>query len=253
MRATLVTAAVLALMAAGPCLARADISIDACEVQSDWDLSVRETDLRLSRSEGTPREILFAAGSLRVDGEQVPLSTDDVASVREYERRVRVLVSDARVVAHDAIDVAIGAVSAVAVAFEAAGADRGDASFGETAKELKAQVDVAFAGDPIDDARVDQAVKSALGDLVPRLVAGVAAEAVRVALSGDEAAVRQMEARTAGLEAKVEGEIKARAAGLERRTAELCAGIAELDAIERDWTVSVNEQRLDLFELESIN
>lgn len=251
MRAMHATTALFALLIAGPTIARAGIAIDACEIRSDWDLSVRDTDLRLSRNDGQPREILLEGGELRVDGEPMVLSAADAARVREYEKRVRTLVSDARELAHEAIDVAIAAVSAVTDAFDPARAGRSAASFDGMATGLKREVDAAFAGDPIDDALVGEAVGSALGRMVPRLVAGVAAEAVSVALSGDEAAVREMEARMAGLEAKVEREVKTRAAGLERSAAALCEDVAALDAIERDWTVSVNGQRLDLFELAS--
>lgn len=242
--------AMLWVMAA-PAATAIELRGDACEVRSDYRLSIDGERVRLHRDDGSPREVVFVSGVLRVDGEVLALSPADAARVRDYERRVRDLLLEAKAIAHDAIDIAIGAVAAVARAF-GSDAARGDAvAFDAIAARLHAQVEAGFMNGSFDDPGIDAAVEAAIAELIPRLVAGVTAEAVRVALSGDEAAAARLEARTQSLEADIAQAAEARAQALEQRAEALCQGVAALDAIERDWGVHHAGATLDLVEVES--
>lgn len=242
--------AMLGVMAA-PVATAIDLRGDHCEVRSDYRLSIGDDRIRLHRDEGSPREVVFASGALRVDGEVLALSPADAARVRDYERRVRGLLPEARAIAHDAVDIAIGAVAAVARAFGSDAAPGDAVAFDAIAARLHARVEAGFASGSFDDPGIDAAVEAAMEELIPRLVADVTAEAVRVALSGDKAAVARLEARTQSLETEIEQAVEARTQALERRAKALCHGVAALDAIERDWGVRHAGATLDLVEVVS--
>lgn len=233
------------VLAATPAAAL-ELRSGACEVRSDYRWSIDDDRIRLFRGDGSPQEVVLASGVLRIDGEVVPLAAADAVRVRDYERRVRRLVPEARAIAHDAVDIAVDAIGAVARAFAPDGAS-GDAAaaFEASASRLHRQVDAAFASGSFDDSGFAAAMK----ELVPQLVAGVTAQAVKVALSGDEAAARRLEARSESLDAEIERAVEARAKALERRADALCGGVAALDALERDWGVSHAGAPLDLVEV----
>lgn len=247
MRATLLTMLLLPSM---PMAAAVDLRADQCQVRSDYALSVDDARIRLSRDSGSPKLVEFAAGELRLDGRVPALSPADADRVRDYERRVRELLAEARAIAHEAVDIAVVAVAAVARAFEADGATGDVEAFDSVAARLHEQVDQSFANGTIDEAGVDTAIEAAMEELLPRLVAGVTAQAVKVALSGDEAAAARLEARTEALDAEIERAVERRAQALERRAAALCAGALALEAIEREWGVRHAGAALDLVEVE---
>lgn len=239
----------MALMLATPAAMSLELRSGTCEVLSPYAVSIDDDRVRLHRDAGSPQEVVFAAGVLQIDGEVRALSPGDIARVSDYERRVRGLLPEAKAVAHEAVDIAIDAVAAVARVFEAGGSAGDGDAFDVVAANLHRRVEAGFAAGSFDEAGVDAAIEAAMQEVIPRLVAAVTAQAVRVALSGDEAAAKRLEARASAMEAEIERAAEARAKGLERRVEALCDGVAALDAIEREWEVRHAGTTLDLVEV----
>ena len=75
--------------------------------------------------------------------------------------------------------------------------------------------------------------------------------ALKVALSGDESAVAELEARAESIEKTVEKAVEKRSAELERRAETLCTRLHALDAIEAGIEARLPDgSRLDLVRIE---
>jgi hypothetical protein len=229
-----------AILFAAPAGASATISGDACDVDSDWDVRLGEATLAFEREAPSPRRVEIGAGEIRVDGRALALDARDREQLRRFEAEVRALVPEAKALAADAVDIAFRALERVGVAL--AGSD--EASRVDLAEKLATsrmllnrRVDDAFAGrETLGEAEMDALIAEAVEAMVPVITGHIVAHAVRVAMSGDEAAAKEFEARAERLGAEIEREIEGKAAELEARGEALCRRIVALDEIERGFS-----------------
>ena len=246
MKATLLA---LALGAAVSMPAFAHTHVGDCGLSSDYSLSIKSDRLVFKRSSGTPREVEIADGSLRVDGRLLATSAADEHRLREAEREVRALVPEVKSIARDAVAIAFSAIGQVSAAFARdTDAARASAERIERAgRELDRKIAETDSFDHWQSADVDRIVEDTMATVVPELVGNVAAQALRVAFTGDEAAAAELEARANGIERSVERAVEKQSADLERRAMSLCPRLRALESAEDELDVRLPDgRRLDL-------
>lgn len=228
-----------------------DVSLDQCDLASGWGVSLAQDALSFSREgEAAPARIELSDGRLRVDGREVALSADDRRRLREYEATVRELLPEAKAIALEAIEIAFTAVDEVARMF----APKDEAGYAATAEQLatariiaRRKVEDAFAGRGWSDAEMERLVEDAVAQLVPALVGDIVGTAVKVALSGDEAAAKELEARAERMEREIESRVEGRAKALEARAEAFCPRLVALDRLEAGIAAEIAPgQRFDL-------
>ena len=249
----LALAAFLSIACAGAHAAAA-VDLDHCDLATGWGVSMADDTLAFTREDGAPARLSLSDGRLVVDGREVALTAEERRRLREYEATVRELLPEARAIALEAIEIAFSAVDEVARMF----ASKDDAGYAATAEKLatarimaRRQVEEAFAGRGWSEAEFERLVEEAVAQLVPALVGDIVGTAVKVALSGDEAAAKELERRAERMEREIEARVEGRARALEKRAEAFCPRLVELDRIESSITTEIAPgQRFDLVRVE---
>lgn len=235
----------VAALCAGDATAR---GFTGCNVDSDYDLHIDADALTFTRDSGSPQRVVMRDGTLAIDGVAQDLTAADAMRIATYERDIRAMVPEVKAIAVQAVGIATDAVLQVATAFAGNNADaarlaRIDALGTALVQRIEASVDTA----DWRDAQFDAAIAEVTAELVPMIVGDIAAVAVTAALSGDEDALAQVEARTASLEHEVEARVEKRAGDIERRADRLCPRVLALDDIESALDLRLADGgRLDL-------
>ena len=231
-------------------VARADIDLQGadCGLHSDYSMVVKPDSLVFTRKDGAPAEVVIARGTLAVDGRMIELGPADRERVLGIEHGVRDLLPQIRGIVHDAVQIAFDAVTEVSAAFakDPAAARASAERLARTAADIRRRIDAnesltAWKGDELD-----RLVEQAVGTLVAEVVGNVAGQAVSVALSGDEKAVAELEARANGIDAKVERIVARRSHDLEARAEGICPRLRTLARLGADLEVRPNGKRLEL-------
>jgi hypothetical protein len=248
MKATLLALALAATVPA-TAFAHSHLHVGDCGVHSDYSLSIKPDRLVFTKKSGTPGEVEIANGTLTVDGSLVAINDADAKRLRDAEREVRALVPEIKDIARDAVAIAFDAVGQVAAAFARDG-DRARASAERIAKlgrEIDRKIAETDSFDHWQDADIDRLVDTTVEAVVPEIVGNVAAEALKVAFTGDQAAAAELEARASGIEKSVDRAVAKQAAALEGRVDALCPRLRALERVEDDLDVRLADgSRLDL-------
>ncbi|MEO5626626.1 MAG: DUF2884 family protein [Dokdonella sp.] len=230
-----------------------DLGQADCRVHSDYSLTIKPDSLVFARAEGHRADVVISQGTLQVNGRQVAVGVADRQRLLDIEHSVRTSVPEVQAIAHAAIAVAFEAVGEVSAAF-ARDADAARASaqrMSQAAHDLHARIDSSdsFAG--WQHADIDRLVGGAVQSMVGEIAASVAARAVTVALSGDEKAAADLEARANGIEKNVGRIIARHTKDLEERALGLCSRVRSLAGIEGQLDLRLSDgSRLDLVRIE---
>ncbi len=173
-------------------------------------------------------------GAVSVDGVVLPLGAADVARVDELERGMRSLVPEVKAIAIDAVGIAFEAVGHASAAFASSPQQARESAqrIASTARELQQSIENKQEWSSTSDAELDRLIEDAVGSLVGEMVGNVTGMALKVAFSGDEAAIAELEARADAIDRTVEEAVEQRSNELERRAEALCARVRVLDTIE---------------------
>lgn len=254
-RPIIIVTCLLALTLAVPTTARDRVNtrLDSCNLNSEWSLQVDPATLAFSRDAGLPKHLELSRGVVRVDGRQLALNAADRSRIEAYEREIRALVPEVKAIATEAISIAFTAVDEVARMFVT-----GDQASHERVAEKLAtarivamrHVEEAFHRGRWNEAEVERLVGDAVAEMLPVLVGDIVATAVRIALTGDESAAAELEARAKRLERTIEKKVEGRANDLKVRADALCLRLAALDRLEREVSAELAPgERFDLIRI----
>lgn len=255
MRSVGVLGCVVLLGLAGIAQAGTDISVADCSIQSPYSLQVGASSLRFERKDAHAHSIEIGGGALRLNDRPVSLSSADKARLVEFEREARALIPEAKSLALEAIDVAFRALEKVGLAFS--GDDHGKRE--QAAEQLATgrmlitrRIEDGFNGrEPLGADLIDDMIADSVAELMPIFAGEIVRMAVTAALSGDEAAARELEIRVERMEADIEREMETRAKAIEAGADALCQRLAVLDTIESSLSREILDgEPLDLVRLE---
>ncbi len=241
--------AVLLLLTSPLALSR---TINSCDAESAFDLTLHPNRLELTREDDRPRRVELVDGRLWLDNREQQLSAGDRARLLRFEAEVRALAPRVRTVALEGVAIAVDAIGMVIAHLggDSARLDQLQRELLQHGREWEQRIrsaqstrdwgtdeDAAFAG-------------KLIAQMAPAIAAEMAAGAVRAALSGDEAKLAAIEKRAAGLEQEIERRVEARADKLELAARALCPSIRELDRIDNALAIrTTGNKPLNLIEI----
>ena len=246
------TALALAL-SLNPAIARINIDSDHCDVDSKYSTRFDAQQITFTNDETHRVVRLLAGGVIEVDGHALALNANDRAHAAELEQAIRAIVPEAKKLAADAIAIAFEAVGHVSTAFasDAHEARQSAERIARSADELKRSINARDDWGPKSEREISQLIEGSVGSLIGEMVGNITAQAIKTALSGDEAAVAELEARADSIEKNVEKAVGRHAKELEARADDLCKRAHELDRIESQISARLPDgSALDLVEVE---
>ncbi len=231
-------------------LAHADVDLHGadCGLHSDYSMAVKPDALVFMRKDGAPAEVVIANGTLRVDGRAVELGKADRERVLGIEHGVRDMLPQIRAIVHEAVQIAFDAVTEVSAAFarDPAAARASAERLQRMADDIRRQIDASEGLSAWKGDELDRLIEQAVGTLVAEVVGNVAGQAVSVALSGDEKAAAELEARANGIDATIERVVARRSRELEQRAEGVCPQLRTLARLGAELEVRPNGRRLEL-------
>lgn len=223
------------------------VSIDRCEVDSEYGLRLGRDGITLRRVDGAPREVRLSGARLWIDGQEQALSSNDRRTVAAIQQEVDALLPEVREIAVEAVGIAVEALVQVA---HGLGGDDG-AALGARLRKAQdafvARLDQSLADGDWDSAAMEDEIEALVSELAPQVAGDIAALAVRAAFSGDADAARDIERRAAEMERNLKAEMERRATTLEARAEALCPRLQRLDELEDALELRLADgSRLDL-------
>ena len=198
-----------------------------CNVESDYDLTVNDQSVILTRASGTPKWIVIRGDRLFVDDKWVALEPDDRRRIAEFDRGTRKVMPLAREIGRDAADIAFTALGEVAAGFSSDPA-RTRAKLDDARKKIDQRLARAVSANRFDSSDLGKGIGEAVSEVVPMVIGDIVGGAVRAALSGDTQRLDAMQ----GLDKQIEARVAPRANALEKRAEQLCGQLKELDALD---------------------
>lgn len=243
MRTPLLGAALL-LASASAVAADGDRHV-SCNLHSDYDFSLTDKSVILTRSSGAPKTVLMRQGRLFVDGRWVQVSDADGARVAEYERVARATMPLARQIGRDAADIAFTALGEVA---KGLGNDTQatEARLGKARAVLDARLARSVSATHFNGEDLGKGIGEAVGEVVPMVVGDIVGGALRAAFSGDSARFERLD----NLDSQIDAIVAPRAKALERNADLLCRKMRTLDGIDDALDYRHHGKPLDLLHLE---
>lgn len=218
--------------------------MDRCDVESDYDLSINERSVILTRASGSPRALVMRQGQLFVDDRWVTLSAGDRLRIARFEQGTRDAMPIASAVGREAAAIAFTALGEVA-----AGLSSDPAAVLAKLETARTQLDARMArsvtATRFNSADLGDGIADAIGDVLPSLIGNVVGGAISAAFSGDDSRLKRME----NLDKEIEAKVEPRARALEARAAQLCDRLVELDRLDNALEYRrANGDPLDLIE-----
>ncbi|MET0583044.1 MAG: DUF2884 family protein [Pseudoxanthomonas sp.] len=199
----------------------------SCNVESDYDLTVNDQSVILTRESGTPKWIVIRGERLFIDDEWVGLGSEDRRRIADFYRGTRETLPLAREIGREAASIAFVALGEVAAGFSNDPADT-RAKLDQARKKIDARLARSVTANRFDGRDLGEGIGQAVSEVIPLVIGDIVGGAVRAALSGDTRRLEQME----GLDQQIEARIEPRAKALEHRAEQLCAKMEALDALD---------------------
>lgn len=220
-------AVVLALSAVCATAGASSAQISSCEVESEYDLTLNERSLILTRAAGTPKALVMRQGALFVDDRWVELSAADRDRIARFEQGARAAMPIAQAVGREAAAIAFTALGEVAAGFSSDPTAL-QAKLAKARVQLDARLARSVSATNFNGNDLGSGISAAVGEVIPSLIGDIVGGAISAAFSGDASRLERME----NLDAQIEAKVEPRAAALERRAESLCTRLVELDRLD---------------------
>jgi len=198
-----------------------------CNVESNYDLTIDQRSVILTRQTGTPRWVVIRGERLFVDDAWVTLGAADRKRLAQFDRGAREMAPQVSQIGREAADIAFIALGEVA-----AGLSDDPAQTRQRLDQARRKIDARMARTVSTTRFSSEALGDDIGEVVaevvPTLVGDIVGGAVRAAMSGDTARLQALE----GLDAKIEAQVEPKAKALAQRAEALCTRMLQLDALE---------------------
>lgn len=206
----------------------ADVEIDAsCNIDSDYDLTIDERSVILTREAGVPSAIVMRQGRLFVDDRWVELSDADRERIAAFERGAREAMPEAQAIGRDAADIAFTVLGEVATGFSSQ-PQQVQAKLARARAQIDARLARSVTATRFNPRDLGDGIGEAVAEVIPSLIGDIVSGAISAAFSGDASRLKRLES----LDAQIDQRVQPRARALERRADELCRRMAELDRID---------------------
>ncbi len=212
----------LSFVAAG-----AQASDFSCNVESDYDLTINDTSVILTRDSGTPKWIVIRQDRLFVDDRWVQLGPEDRKRIGAFDIGVREVMPLASRIGRDAADIAFIALGELAAGLSS-DPERTRRTLERARQRIDARLARSVTANRFDEDALGEGIGEVVGEVLPTLVGDIVGGAVSAALTGDTSRFEAMD----GLDRKIEAQIEPRAKALEKRADQLCVRMLALDTLD---------------------
>jgi len=221
----------------------------ACQVRSDYDITITAALLLFERATAPVRRIEMHRGALTMNGRPVALGPADRDRISRFETTARALVPPIRALGQRAVDLGVDAVreEAALASPQSAKSPQLDARLAARASDLKARIARSNTSRDWRGAAFNRYAAQIIADVLPLIGGDIAAQALEVALRGDLAGARALSDRATGLHASLERRIRGKLDTLEPDVKKLCPSLRTLDRLESNVTARLPDgSRLNL-------
>lgn len=198
-----------------------------CDIESDYDLTLNEQSVILTRDSGTPKWIVIRGDRLFVDDRWVALDNEDRKRIAAFDRTTRETMPLAREIARDAADIAFTALGEVAAGFSNDPVET-RAKLDAARRKIDARLARSVSANRFSGDDLGEGIGEAVGEVVPMVIGDIVGGAVSAAFSGDTRRLQNME----NLDKQIEARVEPRAKALEKRAEALCGKMTELDRLD---------------------
>ena len=199
----------------------------SCNIESDYDLTLNEQSVILTRDSGAPKWIVIRGDRLFVDDRWVTLDSEDRKRVATFDRGTREVMPLAREVGRDAADIAFTALGEVAAGFSNDPA-KTRSKLDAARRKIDARLARAVSANRFSGDDLGEGIGEAVGEVVPMVIGDIVGGAVSAAFSGDTSRLQKMQ----DLDKQIEARVEPRARALEKRAEQLCGKMVELDRLD---------------------
>lgn len=199
----------------------------SCNVESDFDLTLDQRSVILTRDSGVPKWIVIRGERLFVDDQWVELTPEDRKRIAAFDRGAREVMPLALDIGREAADIAFTALGEVAAGFSNDPASTRD-KLDLARKHIDARLARSVSANRFDSADLGEGIGQAVGEVMPTLIGDIVGGAVSAAFSGDTARLERMK----NLDQQIEARVQPRAKALEKRAEALCERMIELDRLD---------------------
>lgn len=198
-----------------------------CSMDSDYDLSINERSVILTRDSGVPKAIVMRQGRLFIDDQWVTLSTADRQRIADFEKGAREAMPEAQAIGRDAADIAFTVLGEVAAGFVSDPRQAQD-KIAKARSQIDARLARSVTPTRFDGRDLGEGIGAAVSEVIPSIIGDIVGGAISAAFSGDSSRLRRLE----NLDAQIDERVEPRAKALERKAESLCKRMVELDRID---------------------
>ena len=206
----------------------AQVEVDAsCDVDSDYDLSIDERSLILTRETGVPQAIVMRQGRLFVDDRWVGLDDADRQRIADFEAGAREAMPEAQAIGRDAADIAFSVLGELAAGFSSDPRAMQD-KLDRARTQIDARLARSVTATRFNGRDLGEGIGQAVSEVIPSMIGYIVSDAIGAAFSGDASRLKRLD----DLDAQIEARVQPRARALEQRADGLCRRMVELDRID---------------------
>ncbi|MDR0183908.1 DUF2884 family protein [Lysobacter arvi] len=206
----------------------AEVEVDAsCDIDSDYDLTIDERSVILTRQAGVPHAIVMRQGKLFVDDRWVGLNAADRQRIADFEQGARAAMPEAQAIGRDAADIAFTVLGEVAAGF-ASDPDLVKRKIDRARSQIDARLARSVTATRFNGRELGDGIGEAVAEVIPSMIGDIVSGAIGAAFSGDASRLKRLE----DMDAQIDARVESRARALEARAQRLCERLVELDRID---------------------
>ena len=248
MRFNRLLAACLFMLAVGSLHAQ-DLS-QVCHASSSYDLSLQPGQLVFDRAEPAPTRVVIASGTLRTDGQNVPLNAEAQDRLSLFQRELLALVPRVKTVINHGVDIAVQGVQQQADGMNLDAETRAELQRRLTAHAADLHRRVAASQSTHDwhGDTANQYANQVVSDIAPLIASALGQQALNAAMSGDLQQAAALRDQAADLTTGFQQRLQQRLTVLRPEIQALCPDIKHLAELQ-DGIRASNGQPLDLLQI----
>ena len=241
-------AAALTLLLSAASLSAQDLAA-TCHVTSSYDVTLNADSVVFDRAMPAPSRVEIRRGSLRTDGVKVQLNAENQDRMTLFERDLRSLAPRVRVVAQNAVDMAVQAVRVEASGLHLSATTRAelDQRLNDHARALKQRIATSRSTHDWDGDAINQYANQIAGDLMPLIASAMGQQAIDAAMNGDLQTASTLRDQAASLATQMQPRLLRRMQALSPQIQALCPSIDALSELQEDVRAS-NGRPLELIQ-----
>jgi len=217
----------------------ASVSADPnqCDYSVDYNININDQQIRFDKKNGD--KVIFEGQRLKINGEFVALTDDQMLTSQKFQRRTRALVPKIAYIAVEGVEMGVKAATIAITSLFGDGEDVHQdliAPIEAISEKVKANIsETSLNTQALEDA-FDEDFKSEIKKLVATALSKysgkIVGQVIGAIFSGDNEEIEDFEFRMENMEHDIERYVEKQAEALEEKADELCIdlkAIAELD------------------------